>query len=471
MTDVAAPIARASANDLLQTAFARWPASSQVGALLILDSRTLPDLDVIRSAVEHRIRAVPRMRQRLHKTPPGCGRPVWVDDAGFDVAAHVTETVCPGDERALLELTAATAAVPLPPERPLWAALVVRGVAAERTALILTFHHVLADGIGGLAVLAQLVDGLASGPEITLFPRPAPTRWQLAVDAVRSRARAVRRLPAALRRLRAAAGQLRPARTGRVAPCSLLRPTGPRRRLAVARADLAAVKATAHAHGATVNDVVLTAVTGALHAFLRERGEHLERAVVSVPVSGHPAGEGPPAGNQVGVIPLSLPASGPASARLEEIAQATTVLRSGRRGASAALLEPVFRALSALGLVQRYINRQRRVHTFVTNLRGPAERLSFLGATVEEIIPVNATAGNVAVSFGVLSYAGRLTVTVVADPDACPELDALCAALQQQLDVLVTGPATAPPGPGSIGPRRADPVLVDLTRPLREGLG
>jgi hypothetical protein len=100
------------------------------------------------------------------------------------------------------------------------------------------------------------------------------------------------------------------------------------------------------------------------------------------------------------------------------------------------LLDAVFRLTGRLHLFGWFANRQRMVHTFVTNLRGPAERLTFLGAEVDELIPVSAISGNVTVAFAVLSYAGTLTITVVADPTACPDLALLKEDLQAELDVL-----------------------------------
>jgi hypothetical protein len=60
------------------------------------------------------------------------------------------------------------------------------------------------------------------------------------------------------------------------------------------------------------------------------------------------------------------------------------------------------------------------VHTFVTNVRGPADRLLVDGTPVVALVPLAVNPGNVAVSFDVLSYAGTLAVTVVADPDLVP---------------------------------------------------
>jgi diacylglycerol O-acyltransferase / wax synthase len=169
---------------------------------------------------------------------------------------------------------------------------------------------------------------------------------------------------------------------------------------------------------------------------LRERGEAIDELVVSVPVSGREAGGGGRLGNQTGVIPVSVPTVGEPIRRLETIAGVTQRRRSGPRGSSAALFGPVFRVLAKLGAFRWFIDHQRLVHTFVTNLRGPETRLSLLDATVSDVIPVSMTMGNVTVAFAVFSYAGSLTVTVIADPDRWPDLPVLVEHLQLQFDWL-----------------------------------
>jgi hypothetical protein len=84
------------------------------------------------------------------------------------------------------------------------------------------------------------------------------------------------------------------------------------------------------------------------------------------------------------------------------------------------------------------------VNGFVSNLRGPGERLAFLGAEVREVIPVSGTAGNVTVAFAALSYAGTLAVTLIGDPDACPDLTQLRDDLQGELDLLVSSRGAKP---------------------------
>jgi diacylglycerol O-acyltransferase / wax synthase len=137
------------------------------------------------------------------------------------------------------------------------------------------------------------------------------------------------------------------------------------------------------------------------------------------------------------VIPVEVPTRGDVLERLAAVAATTRSSRDfAHRGASAALLGPIFRFLARLGLFTWFVNNQRLVNTFVTNLRGPQIALTFLGARIVQIIPVSSIAGNVTAAFAALSYAGTLFVTVTVDPDRCPELDALRARLQRELDLL-----------------------------------
>lgn len=203
------PIFRVTADDLMSLASERGSTPLQVGAVLLLDVRGGLDPARAFDLLARRITAVPRLRQRLVNAPFGCGRPVWVDDPSFIIANHVTSLPCPapGGESAVLGMAADLIGRRLPRDRPLWAATLVTDTVQGEAALIVVFHHVLADGIGGLAVLASLVDGagearVAQGtvepvksiPEAATpsFPRPCPSRMRLAVDAALGRIRSLR---------------------------------------------------------------------------------------------------------------------------------------------------------------------------------------------------------------------------------------------------------------------------------------
>ena len=440
MSTPSAPIDRASANDLLQRATDVGSVPMQVGAVLVLDDAGDIDLPAVRDAIERRTRAIPRLRRRLVDAPFGCGRPYWVDDADFAIERHVRALVCPrpGDEAALLAVATAVATERLPDDRPLWSVTFVTGLESGAGALFAVFHHVLADGIGGLAVLAGLVDGAPDDLPARQLVTSQPGRRRLFGDATRARLQSLARVPSAVGLLRATVGELRRSDVPKAARCSLNRPTGPRRSLATARVDLAPVVDVAHRHGATVNDIVLTAVAGALQATLHRRGEGLvPEFVITVPVSGRRATSATELGNDVSMRPVVVPALGEPAERLVATARRRPAPGDAASAASVALLGPLFRLLAALRLFRWFTERQRLVHTFVTNLRGPTEHLAFLGAQVRDVIPVSSISGNVTVAFAVLSYAGTLVVTVVADSDAWPDLASIQGDLQTELDVLV----------------------------------
>ena len=283
-------------------------AAGHIGAVLVLG--TAPGFTVAeaRRVLGERIRALPRLRQRLHRAPPGCGRPYWADDPAFDINDHVRQVCCPppGDERALLDLAAAQLREPMPRSRPLWSATFVTGLAGGGTGLLVIMDHVLADGIAGLAVLSTLVDqGAGTAPaRADRFPAPAPRARELAADAWRGRLRrAAPREPGAprqargLRRIREGMAELGGALPPRRrSATSLNRPVGPRRRLDVVAVDLAGLRDLGHAYGGTVNDVVLAAVAGALRTLLAARGEQLGEVTITVPVAARRA----PAGGELG---------------------------------------------------------------------------------------------------------------------------------------------------------------------------
>lgn len=423
----------------MELASATTPAAAQIGAILILAPAGGLTRREVTSALAERIVGVPRLRQRLRRTPVGCGRPIWVDDPAFDIVNHVNEVACPrpGDRGSLLAVAADLVGRPLPPERPLWSATLVTDLCGDSVALVLILHHVLADGMGGLAVLANLVDG-APKHAFREFPQVQPRAASLFKDAMRARLQGIARLSDHTKRVRRAAVDLsRRSRPPRAPHCSLNDPVGPHRCLSVVHTNLDDLHIAARKHGATINDAALTAITGALARYLHERHEDVGHFVLSIPVSSRDATTADQLGNHLGVMLVVAPVTPlTPGQRLEATAAATRTAKHASRGSSAEMLVPAIRFLAAIRLLNYLTRRQRIATTFVTNLRGPDHHLAFLNSTVSEIIPINGTSGNVRASFGVFSYAGILSVTVVTDSDLAGELPGLTALLQTELDEL-----------------------------------
>lgn len=482
LVSVTTPIDRAGPADLTVLAADRpGGAPEQIGVVLVLDAGP-PDAEHVHRVLVERIASVPRLRQRLRRLPPGLGRAMWVDDAGFDPARHLHRVRLPGplDDDALLEIAAGAAGRRLPRSAPLWAATLVTGSTTDRIALVLVLHHAIADGIGGLAVLDRLLDGDHPAPPPG-FPRPRPAAVRLAADAARG---LVRVLPGVVRAARelpvvaAAGGGLH---SPPVTPCSLLAPTGPRRRLAVARTDLAPLRAFAHRHGGTVNDVLLGAAAGALRTLLADRGESIGTIRIAVVVGGQAHRSTDRPGNVTAPIVVGVPADRPAAERVRCVTGQVRAARTGPlQHGPVTVLQGLYRLVASLGLYRTYRLHQRRMHTMLSNLRGPDRALRLAGRSVRELIPLSSgEAGNLTVQFVALSHAGRLVVTTITDPDRVPDLDRLVRALHDELDALGAGRTaldrrTEVPGPGTgadrpsghaqlLGSRRDDHPRADRT--------
>src|SRR5690242_17228601 len=157
-------IVRVSDADRAYLAMDRGPVPEHLGVILVLD-RPLTAEDCAR-LLGDRAATVPRLRRRLVRTPPGCGGPIWADDEAFDPRRHLATVDCPapGDDRALLDAVLPHLMRRLPRDRPLWRAVLISGLPGGGCALALITHHVLSDGLGGLAVLGRLVDNAAPAP-------------------------------------------------------------------------------------------------------------------------------------------------------------------------------------------------------------------------------------------------------------------------------------------------------------------
>lgn len=426
-----------------------------IAALVILEGAPLLDgsgqlrLDELRERLERRLHLAPRLRQVLGRARFGLGPPAWADDAGFDIRAHVRSRAvpAPGDEAALLTLCAELDEPPLARSRPLWEIWLLTGLAGDRVGMLIRLHHVVADGIAALAMIGALFDLGAAAPvpaRESWLPRPAPGARDLLADSLRQRTAAVAgalallaRPSAVIFRLRVLLRQVRQlAREGSAPRVSLNRPVGSHRRLLLVRADLDRARAVAHAHGGKVNDIVLAAVTGGARRLLSARGELRPDLSLKASVAASVRGPADPlaSGNRVGVILVPLPVGEADPVR--RLDQLTRVTAERKR-------LPPYQPGSRF--LQRWMthtmSRQRLVNLLVSNLAGPPAPLYLAGARVLEIFQVGVVQGNITISVGVLSYAGRLNFDIVGDAAAAPDLEVFAAGLADAIDQLGVAPA------------------------------
>jgi WS/DGAT/MGAT family acyltransferase len=418
-----------------------------VAGLAMLDGEPLLDahgdlrLTDIRTHVDRRLHLMPRLRQMLYRPPAGMGSPVWVDARGFDIRRHVRSDPVPepGDEAAVLAKVAELNELPLARSRPLWELRFLTGLANGRVSLLIRLHHVVADGVAALTLIGPLFDAAPDTPSPippAWTPRRVPPNDQLLADSLRRRAAPFADAASWLlrperwwdRSRSTVEPMLQMLRDGPAPRTVLNGPIGPRRRLALVRADLERTRAAAHAHGAKVNDVVLAAVAGGARDLLEHHEGRPPRGAIRamVPVSQRATSDDE-AGNRVAVIVVPLPVDEADPGRLLETIARVTAERKRR---------PIEVWSRFPSLLAAAMHHQRLVNLFTSNLPGPALPLYFAGSRVLELFQIGPVQGNVRLNVGALSYAGGLYLDVVADADSIPDADVFAKGLERSLDEL-----------------------------------
>jgi WS/DGAT/MGAT family acyltransferase len=448
-----------------------------VGATLIFEVGPLRnaaggvDAERVRRLVASRLHRIPRYRQKLSWTPVE-GHPVWVDDDRFHLDYHVRHAGLPrpGSERQLKRLAARIMSQRLDRGKPLWELWVIEGLEGDRAALISKTHHCMIDGIAGVDLLTILLSPSPEDEPVApqrWLPETPPTPSELALGELQRRAQlplaalrgaiAAARAPAeTLALVRERAGALAETLAAGLVPASdtpLNRELGPHRRFDWWTLDLAPVREIKKRLGGTVNDVVLTTVSGALGRFLELRGvprarqrDMLLRAMV--PVSVRPSAERGTTGNQIALWAARLPvAEGDARRRLAAVAQITAELKHSKQALGAEVLAAVseWTVPTLLSLASRVAYRNRAANLVVTNVPGPQVPLYLLGARVLETYPMLNLLTQQSLGVALFSYAGRLHWGFMADWDLVPDLHDFVRAIAQAFDELCDAAEVARP--------------------------
>jgi WS/DGAT/MGAT family acyltransferase len=442
------------------------------------------DIDLVRRGIAGVLHRIPRYRQRLAWIPFE-GTPVWVDDEGFNVEYHVRHTSLPrpGDAAQLRQLAARVMAQRLDRARPLWEMWVVEGLEHDRFALISKVHHCMIDGVSGVDLMNVL---MSPSPDAEIFepvpfvPRPAPSGYELVRDEILRRARLpfeavrdvgklVREAEDARRELAIRARALRETLGGvlqRVTPTPLNERVSPHRRFDWLVLPVAELKAVRRALGGSLNDVVLTIVSGALRRFFEQRHFPLDGLDfrVMAPVSVRAPNERGRLGNRVSawIVPLPLAEPDPAL-RLHTIAAATEALKQTRQAVAAAVLTQAadWTPATLLALGARNATRQLPFHMVVTNVPGPQLPLYLLGSRMLETYPVVPLLDGLGLGIALFSYDGKLCWGFHADYDLVPDLDQFVAFVGEAADELEQIAQRARPEPKRAA-RRSAPKSAPL---------
>ncbi len=443
-------------------------APTHIGWLWIFDAKPLRrtdgslDLERIRNFLEARTSRIPRLRQVLAFVPIE-NDPVWVDDAQFEIAHHVSHGMleAPGDESTLLRVVSQMHGQCLDRTRPLWEMCVIEGLCQDRFAILCRMHHCMVDGGAIVYLMSQIfleTPAQDCAPAKPWRPRPAPSEKLLLQEAVSRRVampaeivREGKKVFASLQAQEVAAGDVSSTKKSWIeraqatwttmragvtlAPKTLLNAEiDAEREIFLCRQDVDAVLAIRKNLGGTVNDVILAAVASAVRAYLVRRGETPPAGFrVVVPVSTRSTEDLAKLGNDASAWVVTLPVEeADAFARYQKVLAETSHYKESKQSLGATTLfqtaEWAGAHMIAFGVA--VLGALRPYNLIVSNHPRLENELYLLDAKLVEGYPLNPLFANQGLVISLTSYRGQLRIALIASPKVIPDLAPFAQALE-----------------------------------------
>jgi diacylglycerol O-acyltransferase len=455
----------------------------QIQMLLIYDPSTAPGGTVtfkgILEEIDARLHLADVFRRRLTGLPGGLHRPYWVEDPNFDLEYHVRHIGLPqpGDWRQLCIQVARLHARQIDLRRPPWEITVIEGLNAVpgvprgSFAMALKLHHCAVDGMASVQMIAAMHDLDAdgprpAGPDDPWRPDALPSNADLlsrtainvALYPLRAGAVLASSAPKAVRGLAGLPAKLVGGVVSGVGggglpsfpPKTRFNQTVSPHRVFEARfhdlADFKRIKASVP--GATVNDVALAYVGGALREYLADHGELPDESLVAAcPISLRDSDDKSGKGNMVfgRLQSLGTDIADPLE-RLSSIAASTAGGRSGSdQSTGTQLLELIGTVpTSLLGITAKAasvlpLSGPTVANTTVTNVPGPTEPIFFSGARLVRAAGLGPLVAGLNLIHVVASYNGTLSISATADRDALPDPAIYAECMEKAFQELLAG--------------------------------
>lgn len=188
--------------------------------------------------------------------------------------------------------------------------------------------------------------------------------------------------------------------------------------------SLGDVKSVARANQATVNDVLVSCVAGALHGYLRAHDERCASVTFMVPVNLRPLDLSLPdeLGNGFALVQLELPTDRPDPLQVLQVAkQRMNRIKHGHEAAVAFQVQGAIAGLSR-GIYEASVDllANRTVGT-LTNVPGPPVPVYLAGSRVEGMVGWAPLSGDQPMSFTIYSYGGQVIVGIACDRRLVPD--------------------------------------------------
>ena len=398
-------------------------------------------IDTFRRLVADKLAVHDRFRLCVSAPRAGMGRPHW-EDRGFSLDDHFVAAQLPAGNAtkgALQSFVSEQMSTPLDHAKPLWKFFYFEEY-EEGSALVARLHHCIGDGMSLMQVLLGMTDAPPEDPGIvrvgTRARESRGKRGQAGDEQVAPPSLVLEALKASGAATKALGRLL----AMRADPLTVFKGPLSKQKLAVWSdpIPLDGIKQTGKALGGTINDVLLTAVTGALREYMQRREQQADgldlRAVV--PVNLRQPGDDELC-NKFGLVYLSLPVG--VRGRLER-------LRELRRRMNALKRSPepyvVYGMLKAFGMTNAAIQSKivnllsKNATAVMTNVPGPRSALSFSGVDVDSLMFWVPQSGRLGLGASILSYNNEVRVGITTDRNLVPDPEALVAGFHSALGEL-----------------------------------
>lgn len=451
-----------------------------ITGVLIFDEPV--DFDRLRHTVEKRLLRFDRFRQRVVQPRNPLATPYWEPEPNFDLRAHLHRIALrpPGDQQALEELVSYLMSTPLDFSKSPWEYHLIENYQGGAV-LMGRLHHVMGDGIALMRVLLSMTDDSRHplDDEEDQHAHHEHGALSALVGTARSAMRGTQTLlhegmetlvnPG--RVLDSARDVTKMGASGATAlarlalrlpdpPTIFKGPLGTIKKAAWSQPiSLEDVKAVGGVTGGTVNDVLLTAMTGALRRYMQSRRERVDglnfRAIV--PVNLRPPDAPLELGNKFGLVFLSLPIgiADPVE-RLAELKRRMDDLKHTPEAVVA------FGLLNVFGVAPTEVESVAveifgaKATAVMTNVPGPRQTIYLAGSRMSGImfwVPQSARLG---LGVSIISYAGRVWLGVAVDAGLVPDPERIIAAFHEEFGELMQLVYAVQPDYGAAQPATAD---------------
>lgn len=444
-----------------------------IGSVAIYDPSTAPGgfvrfKDILRH-IEGRLDKARSFRQKLVRVPFDLDHPYWVEDANFDLEYHVRHIALPqpGDWRQLCIQVARLHARGMDLTKPLWEFNIVEGldnipgIPKGSFALVSKVHHAAIDGMSGVELSAAVHD-----LEPKEVPEPAPSTWKPEDDPklgemlmrtwfnsvtqpVKFAKTVANTVPGIARLTKEIAGGDISLKSTRMAPQTIFNgKVGPHRvfdGVVYSLADIRAIKD--QIDGATVNDVILAIIGGALREYLMGHDALPKPSLTAMaPISVRAEGEKEALGNLVSamMVQLGTHIADPAE-RLRYIHKEVKNSKAMTNAVGARTLTDYsqFMPAALAGLGARLYTRLgvANLHSpafncVATNVPGPRVPLYFAGAKLVRMMGLGPVFDGMGLINTIYSYGPEIAISFTSDRAIMPDPSAYAAALQRSFEAL-----------------------------------